>query len=540
MRGLFALLILILSTQFLFCQENRVEFYHLDKLSLKFKTLADSLKKTTHFDEAILNFRLNGFLGIYPTDTVVKKHAVHYYFAANKQFKKIELVHKNDPKKVQYRKKSIAKIVIGINEELIYLENSGYPFAEIKIVEQIENDDNIKLTYSIDSGSFYVVDKIHIKSTGDFHEKTVLSILGMKAGDVYNEEKIRNLETILLSSEAYLVPKSPEILFREGKAEVYVYIERKKSSSADGFIGFQQDRVTERIVLNGYVNLQLKNALNRAETIHLNWKNNPDKTQNLKTILEYPYLFGTPFGIGSDVNLQKQDTSFVRSDLSFAVTYRNPQFRVSVFNQFENSNTISSVPINGFRDFSKNTIGASVLFRPILSDVLSFYHPSLFVTAGLYAYRNDTLATDKRTVGNNKFQVKYAQTIDFLKYFHLNNSLQLQAVSSIVPLARNEFIFFGGLQSVRGFYELELEGKEIWILSNELEFKPIESLSLKILYDYANFVNTSKNYTHSIGFGFGLINNSNQLEIIVANGKLNDNPFALNGTKIHIGFKSNF
>jgi hemolysin activation/secretion protein len=222
------------------------------------------------------------------------------------------------------------------------------------------------------------------------------------------------------------------------------------------------------------------------------------------------------------------------------VTYRNPQFRVSVFNQLESSTTISSVPISGFRDFSKNTIGSSVLFRPILSDLLAFYHPSLFITAGLYAYRNDTLATDKRTVGNNKFQIKYAQTIDFWKFFHFNNSLQLQTVSSIVPLARNEFIFFGGLQSVRGFYELELEGKEIWILSNELEFKPIESLSLKILYDYANFVNTSKNYTHSIGFGFGLINNSNQLEIIVANGKLNDNPFALNGTKIHIGFKSNF
>ena len=96
------------------------------------------------------------------------------------------------------------------------------------------------------------------------------------------------------------------------------------------------------------------------------------------------------------------------------------------------------------------------------------------------------------------------------------------------------------MQSVRGFYELELAGRENWVLRNEIEFKPIELISLKILYDYSNFRGNTKNYTHSAGIGFGLINNSSQLEIIVANGVLNDNPISLSDTKVHIGFKSNF
>ncbi|MDA7803263.1 hypothetical protein N8987_01635, partial [Crocinitomix sp.] len=274
--------------------------------------------------------------------------------------------------------------------------------------------------------------------------------------------------------------------------------------------------------------------------IHLNWKNNPDKSQNLKSNFEYPYLFGSPFGIGANFDLQKQDSSFVRSDVIFELIYHNPQFRIGLFNQIENSTTISTLPIPGFRDFSKNTIGATFQYRPFMPDNIDYYHPMVSLSGGVFNYRADTLDDETQKIANRKYMVKYEHTIDLLKYLHLNNSIQFQGISSSIGLARNEFIYFGGLQTVRGFYELELEGREIWIIRNELEFKPVDLLSLKLLYDYSNFFNEQHNETHSIGFGFGLINNNSQLDIIVANGILNDNPFAITNTKVHIGFKSNF
>ena len=427
-----------------------------------------------------------------------------------------------------------------MNDEITDLENAGFPFACIKIDEQIEHKNKLTLNYHIDSGAYFIIDKINIKSKNEFHEKTVLNILGIRAGDPYNEEKIRAINTILENNEMYSVPRAPELLFRAEKAELFVYIEKKKSSNADGYIGFQQDRITEKLVLNGYINLELKNALNRAEVIHLNWRNNPDQTQDLKTIFEFPYLFGSPIGIGANIDLQKQDTSFIRSDLLFELIYRNPQFRVSLFDQIEQSSILQGEPIPGFRDYSKNTVGIAVTYRPFMPERLHFYHPEFNVSAGIFNYREDTLDDNTRKIGNNKYRFGYGHTIDLWKYFHLNNDLSFQGLSSTVGLSRNEFIYFGGLQSVRGFYELELAGKEIWILRNEFEFQPISSLSMKFLYDYANFVGTDKNYSHSVGFGFGLINNASQLEIIVANGKLNDNPFTLSDTKIHIGFKSSF
>ncbi|MFT5821707.1 MAG: translocation and assembly module TamA [Crocinitomix sp.] len=540
MRQICIIIFHFLFTSALYGQEAKNVHYHLDKLSVKVKVTKDSTRKTLDREAAINQFRMNGYLGIQPTDTIIKRGTIHYYFSFENQFKRVALIETGRKRNRITVQKNLQRTVEEINAKITQLENHGFPFARLEIIQQEEKDKQLNLTYKIDSGAYFIIDKIHIKSKTDFNEKTVLSIMGIKPGEPYNEEKIRNLSAIFQNTAIYNTPRPPELLFKQGLAELYVYIEKKKSSSADGYVGFQQDKVSERLVLNGFINLELKNALNRAETIHLNWKNNPDKTQDLKTIVEYPYLFGSPVGVGANIDLQKQDTSFVRSDLLFELIYRNPQFRIAIFDQIEASSTISAVPIAGFRDFSKNTIGLSVQYRPFLPDNLSFYHPQFTISGGVFNYRADTLDDETRKIANNKYLLKYEHSIDFLKYFHLNNSLQYQGLASSINLSRNEFIYFGGLQSVRGFYELELAGRENWVVRNEIEFRPIELLSLKVLYDYSNFRGESKNYTHSAGIGFGLINNSSQLEIIVANGVLNDNPFALSDTKVHIGFKSNF
>lgn len=521
-------------------QEERTAFYHIESITLKYPAGKDSMQRAQNRAEAFTQFKMNGFLGISARDTVIKKNSIHYYFDYQTHFNKVTLIPEGLKKKHISVQKNLLLGANEINNQLSNLENTGFPFAQIRIIDQVEKVNHLELTYKIDSGAYFIIEKIHLKSQTDFHEKTMLNLIGMKPGEAYNEAKIRSIWTIFMNSDTYFSPRSPEVVFKEGKAELYVYFEKKKSSNADGFVGFQQDQTTNQLALNGYLNLALKNSLNRSETLHLNWKNNPDKTQNLKTILEYPYLFASPFGIGANIDLQKQDTSFIRSDLTAELTYRNPKFKISLFNQIEASTTLSSIPIAGFRDFSKNTIGISANYRPFLSENFAFYHPIFGVSGGVFNYRSDTLDDNTRKIANRKYTFKYEHRIDFLRYFHLNNSIQFQGLTSSVGLARNEFVYFGGLQSVRGFYELELAGKENWILRNEIEFQPVELMSLKLIYDYSNFRNETHNYTHSLGFGFALINNDSQLEIIVANGKLNDNPFSISGTKVHIGFRSNF
>ena len=88
--------------------------------------------------------------------------------------------------------------------------------------------------------------------------------------------------------------------------------------------------------------------------------------------------------------------------------------------------------------------------------------------------------------------------------------------------------------------KLELSGNDIWSLKNEIAFRPVDLISIFALYDYSTFEYQGRHYTNSFGFGFGLNGNGTALQIIVANGVLDDNPVDFSNTKIHIGFKSEF
>ncbi|MBK6526899.1 MAG: hypothetical protein IPG07_15905 [Crocinitomicaceae bacterium] len=285
------------------------------------------------------------------------------------------------------------------------------------------------LTYQIDSGLFFTIDKITIKSKSKFHEQTILNLTALKVGEPYNESKIRAIDQLIRSSALYKLMRPVEVLFRPGKAELFIFIEKENSSDADGYVGFQQDKTTEKLVLNGFFNLSLHNAFNRAEVFRVNWKNNPNNTQNLKLNLEVPYILQTPIGLGTRLNLQKQDSSFVRADAFFDVSYLNPFYRIGIYYQLESSTTLLKTIPTDLRDYKKNTIGLSVKFKPLLPESYRFYHPIISMNGGFFKYRADSIDVNASDESNSKYMLRYEHVIDFLKYFHLNNSIQFDGLT---------------------------------------------------------------------------------------------------------------
>ena len=522
-------------------QSKGTLYFHLDKITVKEKVIKDSIfNAQRYFDKAISDFAFQGYTGITLKDSTMKSNGVHYFFDYNNKFTNITYINANKEKRNESKTADFKGLQRGLNEQLNNLENKGFPFAKIQITEQNEQNKKLIFTYKIDSGEFFKIDKIILKSEDDFHKKTILNLIGLNEGDPYSEIKISNIPLLLSASKLYDLAQPIQLLFKAGKADVYIYLKKKKSSNADGYVGFQQDQLTNKLVLNGYINLQLYNSFNRAEVIDMHWKSNPDKTQNFHALLDYPYLFNTPLGAGAKLELRKQDTTFLRSDITLNLSYNHPMAKFTVFDQIENSTTLRESAPTTYRDYAKNTIGATASLKPPNINSLPFYHPEVYLLGGFYNYRQDTIDNNKQKISNSKYQLKYSHKIDFLKFFHLNNTLQYEGLTSNIELSRNELIYFGGLNSIRGFYELELSGNNVWSLKNEIEFKPVDLISIFALFDYSTFEFSGRHYTNSYGFGFGLNGNGNSLQIIVANGKLDENPFDFTNTKIHLGFKSVF
>ena len=515
-------------------QTKTFVYIHVDKKSEKFTKISDSISDKKFITKAIIAFKLAGYVGLSMQDTTYKKKQVHYWLTYQTKFKKVVLVNTDS-----YLITTLGNTKSSINKQLVSLENSGFPFAKIKLVNQKIEGKKLVLNFKIDSGKMVLIDKVHIKSKDKFNEKTILNILNIKIGEPYNESKIRAVSPILSSLKLYKTIRNPQLIFKNGKAEVFIYIKKLKSSSADGYIGLQQDKVTRKLHINGYLNLQLNNALDRAEYLNLNWKSNPDKTQNLKFNFEYPYLFNTPIGIETNLNLQKQDTSFVKSDIDFGVNYIQPYYKIGLYNQFINSIILDKTTAFNITAFSKNIIGINVVLKPHFYSILSFYKPKLSIKSGFYSYSSDSIQT-KTSSSNYTYLINIEQKFKFLNYFSFNNQTGFNGLNSSYDLSRNELVYFGGLKSVRGFYELELTGNEVFTVLNELEYQPISALSFKLIYDYSQFKFNGTNRTNSVGIGFGLINENSILEISIANGLLNSNQFDFNTTKIHIGFKASF
>jgi len=533
MKKLVILFLLLLSCQ-LSAQTITSVYIHVDKKSERFKKVNDSISDQKFISKAITTFKLLGYVGLTVHDTTTKRKQVHYWLNYQTKYKKVVLINSEN-----YLTTNLNNTHSSIRKQLVSLENSGFPFAKLKIVNQKIKAQKLILNYKIDSGKIVLIDKIHIKSEDKFNQKTILNSIDLKIGDLYNESKIRAIVPILTASNLYKTIRDPQLIFKEGKAEVFIYIKKLNSSSADGYIGLQQDKVTRKLHLNGYLNLQLKNAINRAEYLNLNWKSNPDKTQNLKLNFEYPYLLNSPIGIETNLNLQKQDTSFVKSDFDFGVNYIQPYFKIGLYNKFINSIILDKTTAFNITEFSKNIIGLNVVLKPHFYSSLSFYKPKLSIKGGFYSYTSDSIQT-KTSSSNYTYLINLEQKFRFLNHFSFNNQTGFNGLNSSYNLSRNELVYFGGLKSVRGFYELELTGNEVFTVLNEFEYQPVEALSFKLIYDYSQFRLNGSNHTNSFGVGFGLINENSILEISIANGVLNSNQLDFNTTKIHIGFKASF
>lgn len=518
-----------------FAQSNEKWYLLINGDKIKLDLSSDSLlnQKKTH--NAINQLSMSGYVGLHITDTLVENKKHYILLDYSKKIKKVMLINKNESIHTNYN-----QLVNDINNQIVDLENNGFPFASVTFTQQEIKENTLYLTYEIDSGAYFKIDHIYIKSQDKINENHILNIVNIKAGDAYNESKIKKIKQLLINSGFYELMRPVELVFKPEKTDVYIYLKKKSASSTDGYVGIVQDNTTQKTTLNGYVNLDLQNNLNQGESFVLNWKNSVDETQNLNIEFDYPYLFHTPFGVESDLSLLKQDTTFITLTANFGVYYNYSAIKLGLYNEIKSSNLLSDTVLADFTTYRKNTIGIKLEYTPILSDVWTFYQPEILLKNGVYNYQSDSIQ-QRTQVKNFSYLYQIKQSFKFLKYFTYTNTFLTEGLTANYDISENEKIYFGGLKSVRGFYELELIGNEVYALLNEIKFEPISGLQLKILYDYSNFkANNITNYTNSVGFGFGLTSNNTILEIIIANGMLNDNPFSVSNTKIHLGFTTTF
>ncbi|MFN3754600.1 hypothetical protein [Flavobacterium sp.] len=425
-----------------------------------------------------------------------------------------------------------------LNSTLKKLEGNGFSMAKVKLDNIQSKGDNIIADLLIKKETQRQLNGIVINGYDKFPESHKKNILRLYRNKVFNQKNLDKLYNDFEKFRFVKQSKYPEILFTKDSTKVYVYLEKAKPNTFDGYIGFTNDEES-KLVLSGYVDLVLQNILNSGEKFSLYWKSDGQDQKTFNFGLELPYLFKSPIGLKTELNIFKQDSTFQNTRTNIELGYYfNYNTRLYLGYQSTESSDIQNANTANLSDFNNSFLTTALEFADFKNDDFLFPEKTNFNLKLGTGKRDAKLISDNQIFGS--LNLKHNLYLNPKNIINLKSqNFYLQSKNYIV----NELSRFGGINSIRGFNENSLQGNTFTSLLTEYRYVLAPTLYIHSIIDYGylkdNTIDTDENLL-GIGFGFGLWSKNGLFNIIYANGSTNNQAIKLSNSIVHISFKANF
>ena len=422
---------------------------------------------------------------------------------------------------------------------LLKTEN-GNIFARIKLENITKKRKSLFADVKLLKGGSRTIDSIVVKGYDKISKSHIKYYAGIKKGKKFNKSKLIEKNNILNSLGFVSVTKPPEILFKKDSTIVYLYLKKEKNNLFDGILGFATDENSQKLIFNGYLNLELNNNLNFGEQFLLNYKADGNDQQKFRARLTLPYLFNTPFGLITELKIFKRDSTFSTSDQLIKVKYQiSPSSKTYLgYKSYESSNLRkdNSLYID-VEDYTSKFILTGVSYTKTQNNVLFPIKTEIYL---------DSEIGSKETKNTNETQVRaslmfhYIFNLNYKNSIYLKNSTQLLNSENYLT---NELFRFGGINSIRGFNENSIDASFYSVLNSEYRYQFNQDMYVHSIIDFAYFENqiiALKQKLYSFGVGIGLQTGTSIIKFSIANGNAENQNFNFSNTKIHIGISSKF
>lgn len=433
----------------------------------------------------------------------------------------------------------IENVLSFINSELA---NRGLPFVKLSL-QHIEKMDaqNLKGNLLVDENSERYIDKVVVKGYELFPKNYIKHFLKIKKKQLFNlnaiKKKTERLNDLSFTRQA----RSPEVLFTQDSTTLYLYLEKTKSNTFDGFLGFGTNETTSKLDFDGYLNLNLENNLNYGEQFKLIYKSDENEQKTFDANLTLPYLFGLPLGTELALNIFKKDSTFTTVNQDANIFYQiNSKHRITFGINIVQSNNLldqqtSTIDI---QDYSSTFFKTRYSYRKLtLYDIL--FPIDMFVDTSLgFGNRSSNQKDEQQT--EIKLTVSKILNLDDKNSFYiraLGNSLLSDSYFV------NELFRFGGINSIRGFEENSVLATHYGLINLEYRYRLNSSIYTHTITDAAYFDNKltdSKEKLFGFGFGFGILTKAGLLKLNYANGKSENQKFKFSNSKIHLSLNAIF
>ncbi|AWG21373.1 hypothetical protein FFWV33_07455 [Flavobacterium faecale] len=469
----------------------------------------------------------------------------YLYIGNNKSLQLLLNKTKNDTIKLSY-----PEVNNFLSSTLSKAEQNGYPLATVQL-QNIEYKTNIisaQLLYN--EGKNRTVDQIIAQSStnnkADLLPKGHLRQLAKRfKNSIFNKNTIEQINNEIEKYRFVSQIKYPEALLLKDSTKVYLYLEKRNSNTFDGYIGFTTDQ-TNKLKLNGYLDVLLENTLKAGEEISIFWKSNGENQKTFRTNIDIPYIFNSNVGIKGQINIFKQDSIFQNTKTAIDVGYLlNYNSRLYLGLQFTESTDIQQLNISNLSNYKNSFFCPSYEYSKYKHTNIMFPEITIIKINTGIGKRTNFSALDT-TEETKQFYINVQATHNFT--LNNNNYIYLYSQSFLLNsnnYLTNELYRFGGTTSVRGFTENSLQAKAMTSLATEYRYLLSPTLYIHSILDYCLYNDPFSTTTKiekigGIGFGLGIQTQSGLLKLSFANGTQKNQKSSLNNTFITANYNITF
>ncbi|WP_299676876.1 BamA/TamA family outer membrane protein [uncultured Dokdonia sp.] len=413
--------------------------------------------------------------------------------------------------------------------------NSGNPFTSFQITSISKNKTGtLSGNLIIEKDLNRYADRIIINGYKNAPKGYLKYYARIKEGKIFNQKELLEQNERLNNLSFITSKKDPQVLFTKDSTTVYFYLERKINNRFDGFLGFATNEETNRLQLDGYVDLILTNNLNYGETLLLNYKSDGDDQTQLNVKVTLPYLFKSPLGIETQLSLFRKDSTFSENSQEVSLFYQiNPNSTVSLgYKSKQSEDLIDTTDTFNeiIEDYTQQRVLGSFSFSKLQSD---FFFPVKTQLTIRGEIGNRTSTTEEEEQLNINANTSHIFQLNDVNQIYIRNRTQALFSDSYLT---NELYRFGGITSIRGFEENSIFANLVSTLNTEYRYVLNSSIYVHSIIDLAYFENEiadQKEKLISFGLGAGLRTKAGIFKINIANGKSENQTFRFSNTKLH-------
>ena len=541
--GLF-LIQMLLAFNFVYSQQYILEFKNTtesEKKTKKYKSYKDLILA---IEDTLVLIKKQGFYNA-KVNSLIRKDSFNYEVILNKNqmVEYIEISNKSafDENIVKIlnkytengkliRFKQIESVTKEITE---ILSEGGYPFGKVGFINyELVNPTTIKLEMEIQYGSKRNIDKVIVKGYENFPKNFIKNIFKPGKSNSLDVDKALSLANKIDKTGFARNIKDPEILFTKDSSSLYLYIDKIRRNTFDGFLSFDTDENSGRINIEGYAKINLINTFNGGEKINFDFRSQKNQDRSLNSDVYIPYVFGSPLNLKYGLNLIQKDSSYTSNEnlIDIDMIFGNIRSGLGL----QTNKSTSEEAIENVENFKSKLI--NVFSEYIILDNSDQLIPELFKISLRYGSGLKEQSGEKTNF--SKYSVELHRKFNLSSKFKLQSSITRRKINS-KNLVNNELLRFGGYNSIRGYDENSIFTDGYTLLKTSLNYYLNDTIYIYTIFDLANYSNEILDLDEDIysgGLGFSSRTENGIISISYSKGNRWGNSFNLKNAKINVIF----